>query len=374
MKKIAVLMFAVLMVFVALPGFAATMETSIDPGPLTGDSDILVGTIDFSLDGGIVPVCSDDKINLDLVDSFGLEFLWGDSPGTLVDGMFIRTTDDSGSVSGSFDIFDVASVKPISYDIYEDDFVGFDINLLNQDHVSFDPPVEGLGNSNPFTVSWDLSGLDTSRFAFNEILVTASYGVDAFGIGVIKVDETPRYTLALCIVDPVEEDIDRILGIKTLSDLQSSPDDDLNFIYTEEEKDHVLYIVIQNWSKDEIDLITEDCDTLNLLADDFLSLASPEDIGVTFPLFPLSVLNEKKIGSGTTLFIMPCSEPEVAQTVGGLNGSFDISFGDKGTLSINLTEEDNSVPPNTGSDGCSVGFLSPFAALLLLPLMFMRKK
>lgn len=382
MKKFVVFMLAALMLFVTVPGFAVTMDTSIDPGPLTGDSDILVGNINFSpFGGGISAVCSDDVIRLELVDETG-RFDWKSTPDqSFVDGMFIRTTNVSDDAWGSFDIFNVASVEPISYDIFEEDFedfMGFDIDLLNKDHLTFTPVANELTNSNyPFHAHWDFSGLDTSRFVFNEILVTTSEGVDAFGVGVIKVNEIPRYTVAVLAVEPYpdgapaalvaaaddEDDVASILGIRTLDSLDS----ELTFDYGKEYEDYNLLVLIQNWSKDELTLDSVVGTKDHWLADDFISV---EGLDTPVATFPLVVDTVNKVGSGMSCTIMPSMPDDgPTYTIGGLNGSFDISFGDKGTLNLNLNEEGRS-----SGDGCSVGFLSPFTALLMLPLMFMRKK
>ena len=385
MKKFVVFMLTALMLFVAVPGFAIDIADPIDPGPLTGDSDILVGNIDFSgLDGGISAVCSDDRIRLELVVESG-RFDWNSTPShSNLDGMFIRTTacvaDDHDYGWGDFDILNIGSVH-ITYDIYSKDFgdlSGFDIDLLNQDHVSFSPAADALENSNNFNVYWDFSGLETSRFAFKEIIATSSDDVEAFGVGVIKVDETPHYTVAVLAVEryavgapaamiaAADDDDDdsgaSILGIMTIDSLDS----ELTFEYGEEDKDRNLFVLIQNWSKDELVFDAGSGTKEHLLADDFIGV---EGLDTPVAIFPLVVNTANLIGSGMSCAIMP-SEPMDGPfyTIAGLNGKFNISFGNKGTLGIILDEEGKS-----SGGGCSVGFIAP-SALLLLPLLFMRKR
>ncbi len=67
-------------------------------------------------------------------------------------------------------------------------------------------------------------------------------------------------------------------------------------------------------------------------------------------------------------------------SINDLNGSFDIpvfygSAQDGGEGTIHL-EWDEHIPDDFKSSGggCSVGFLAPSALLLLLPLLFMRKR
>ncbi len=383
MKKFVVFMLVALMLFVALPGFAVQTEpTIIDPGPLNGDSDILVGEIDFSPFGGISAVCSDDRIRLELTNEGGV-FDWNSAPAQYdVDGMFIRTTAVSSYAQGTFGIFNIDSVD-ITYDIYEEDFehfTGFDVDLLNQDNMSFSPDADALVNSNSsFHASWDFSELETSRFVFNEIIATISDDVDAFGVGVIKVDETPRYTVAVLAVEryavgapaamiaAADDDDDdsgaSILGIMTIDSLDS----ELTFEYGEEDKDRNLFVLIQNWSKDELVFDAGSGTKEHLLADDFIGV---EGLDTPVAIFPLVVNTANLIGSGMSCAIMP-SEPMDGPfyTIAGLNGKFNISFGNKGTLGIILDEEGKS-----SGGGCSVGFLAPSALLLLLPLMFMRKR
>ncbi len=379
MKKFVVFMFVALFVFVTVPGFAADPIVPIDPGPLTGDSDILVGNIDFSPFGGISAVCSDDRIRFELTNEYGT-FDWNSTPVQQnVDGIFIRTTDLSDYALGTFDIFNIDSVD-ITYDIYSkdfEDFEGFDVDLLNQ-NVTFTPVSSALENSNvSFHAFWDFSGLETSRFVFNEIIATISDDVDAFGVGVIKVDEDPCYTVAVFAVDPqptrvpaalvaAADDDDSgasILGIRTLDSLDS----ELTFEYGPEDEDRHLLVMIQNWSKDELIYDAGSGTKDHYLADDFIAV---EAMDTPVAIFPLKVDTLTQIGSGMSCAIMP-SMPDDGPlyTIGGLDGSFDISFGDKGTLSISLDEEGKS-----SGGGCSVGFLAPSALLLLLPLMFMRKR
>lgn len=369
LKKFAVFtVVAALMLFVAVPGFAEIEPpTVIDPGSLTGDSDILVGRFAF----GVEACCSDDAIDLELTEEG--DFNWDINSD--VDGMFVRTTEDSGSVSGPFNIFNIDSVD-ITYDIYSEDFFGFDVDSLNQ-NVSFDPIVESLDNSNTLIASWDFSGLDNSRFVVNQILATIGSSDYGFTIGALKIDETPCYTVALVAEDPSEVDLQpyeyvnsRIMGINKLDSFE----DGQIFTYKEGEEDYQLRILIQNWGKDELVLESGTGTFENLIADDFIGLTSLNNLGVSFPLFPLDVKNSNKIGSGTTFSIIPWNGEDGAYTIGELNGSFDISFGDKGTLSISLTEEDNSVPTNSSGGGCSVGFIAPSALLLMLPLLFLNRK
>lgn len=374
MKKLAVFaIVAALMLFVAVPGFAFTMETVIDPGSLTGDSDILVGTFEL---GGIEACCSDDVISLDLhLDWQGkAQFDWGSESD--VGGMFIRTTKVSGDVSGLFNVFNINSVD-ISYELYSGDFYGFDLDSLNQ-NVSFDNGGSLDTGLNGLKVLWDFSGLDTSRFVISEILTTISEDLDGFAVGALKIDETSNYTLAVVALDPSDTDWiygvfpnSRLLGVRNLSNLQ----DGVSITYTEEDEDSLFLLLLQNWSKDELIASVDVGVKENFVADDFLGLEAPADLMVTFPIFPLNVKNSERIGSGTTFGLVPSKPGDgPVYTIGELNGSFDISFGNGDKLSISLTEEENSVPTSTSSGGCSVGFLAPSALLLMLPLLFLNRK
>ena len=67
-------------------------------------------------------------------------------------------------------------------------------------------------------------------------------------------------------------------------------------------------------------------------------------------------------------------------SINDLNGSFDIPVfygsgqdGGEGTIHLEWDDDIPITSKNSGG-GCSVGFIAPSALLLLLPLLFMRKR
>lgn len=369
MKRYAVMMLVALMLFVAVPGFADDPIDPIDPGSLNGSFDILAGA--FSL--GITPLYSGDVVSLDLASSDGV-FNWEIYPE--VDGMFIRTVTNSGNISGSFDVFNIDSVD-ITYDVYSEDFFGFDVDSLNT-NVSFDPPANELSNSNNLTVSWDFSDIGSSRFVFKQILATISSDVTGFGVGALKVDETSTYTVAVITLDPSEGEgpgaASRILGVKNLSNLNH----DLTLNYTKDEEDFGVMVLIQNWSRNELEIIDSfdtEISSSDMLVDDLNGLSDPQDLMVSFPFFPLRVANSLKIGSGISFGFIPVedSERETYIPLGNLNSKININFTSPNvTLGINFQEEGSNTGGSSG--GCALGFLTPFALLLIAPLLILLKK
>jgi len=362
MKRYAVMMLVAFMLFASVPGFAAG-PNPIDPGSLNGTSDILVGGFDF----GISACCSGDVVSLDLRQSG--DFDW--ETFSDVDGMFIRTIENSGNISGSFDVFNIDSVD-ITYDVYSEDFFGFDVDSLNQ-NVSFDD--HGFSSvPTSLDISWDFSDIGSSRFVFKQILATISSDEYGFGVGALRIDETPTYTIAVIARETDREDFgpeSRILGVRDISDLSGN----LSFTYTEDEEDLTVMVILQNWSQNEIRIsksFDTPVETFNLLVDDLNGLSDPQDFMVSFPFFPLNVANSTNVGSATSFGFMPLASEDYL-TIGNLNGNININFSSPdATLGINLQEEGSNTGGSSG--GCALGFLTPIALLLIAPLLVLLKK
>ena len=380
MKRYAVMMLVALMLFASVPGFAAG-PNPIDPGSLNGTSDILAGTINFnplSSDPGITPKYPSDVISLDL-DGKG-NFSWEETNvlGGDSGGIIIRATEETGEVTGSFGIFNVASVD-ISYDLasnYKDFFEGD----LNQ-KVSFDD--YGLSTvPTSLDISWDFSDIGSSRFLFNQILATISDVEYGFGVGALKISSPDEYTVAVfgtSDTDPVDnnaiyfDDKLAFLGSKAVDSLDGQ---ELSFYYSKEEKDLYPWVFIQNWSTGELIVSSftgqSVYDPNSWLGDDLKGVVEVGQDADPLLIFPMYVSSEDHIGSGTTASFFPMVDSATPYTFGGLNGKFNVVFSPDVTLGINLQEEGSNTGGSSG--GCALGFLTPIAMLLIAPLLVLLKK
>ncbi len=373
MKKTFVLMLTALMLFVAVPGFAV-----VDPGSQSDSADIFVGTGNFFSAGG-TPLINSDDIGL-RVGGQAVTFWWdgNDQP---MDGMFIRTLEETGSVSGSFDI----SYEEIFMDY--DDATGLSIFPGRDTFVSGDYAV---------TVSWDFGAASGLRVLYGGIDADFGDSTNYFAIGAIKVEEDPTFRVAVYKVETPDvvndyfypslddEDYPDYELLASFNDITSA-DMDLSFTLDQASEGY-LVIAIQNWWKNELRLGKHvEVDLLG------------EDLALTGDAIEYSKviydLTDGQVGSGMSALVIPSDpniiwqsslSPSLSQysylPIDELNGSFDIpvfygSMQDGGQGTIHL-EWDDDIPitsKNSGG-GCSVGFLVPSALLLLLPLMFMRKR
>ena len=368
MKKIVILMLVALMLFVAVPGFAA-----VNPGSQIDSADIFVGTGNFFSAGG-TPLINSDVIDLKLVSSDGLEFLWGDSV-IPMDGMFVRTTEEAGTVSGSFDIFD----DGIIWD-YEDE-TGLSIFPERDNFVSGDYQV---------TVSWDFGATNGRRVLYGGIdtdypLSSGSY----FAVGAIKVEEDPAFRVAVYKVESPEvvqdyfyptPDDDDDLSYELLASFNDITSADMDLTFTlDQESEGYLVIAIQNWWKNEL-LLGKHVD-VNLLGED---LALPGNaIEYSKVIYDLT---DGRVGSGMSALVIPSEGDLLPDSmvparrmyfpIKDLNGSFDIplTYEDSNDATIRL-EWDEDIPiTSTGGGSCSIGSLPPSVFLLMLPILLMRKK
>ena len=373
MKKFVVFMLTALMLFVAVPGFAV-----VDPGSQTDSADIFVGTGNFFSAGG-TPLINSDDIGL-RVGGQAVTFWWdgNDQP---MDGMFIRTFEETGSVSGSFDI----SYEEISMEY--DDATGLSIFPGRATFVSGDYGV---------TVSWDFGAVSGRRVIYGGIDADLGDSSTYFAIGAIKVEQDPTFRVAVYKVATPEvvndyfypslddEDDPDYELLASFNDITST---DMDLAFTlDQASEGYLVIAIQNWWKNElrlgkhveVDLLGEDL----VLTDNIIDYSKA-----------IYGLTDGQVGSGMSALVIPSDHdlfwqsslsPSLSQysylPISDLNGSFDIpvfygSVQDGGEGNIHL-EWDDDIPITSRNGGgfCSVGFLAPSALLLLLPLMFMRKR
>lgn len=388
MKKFAV--FAIvtaLMLFVAVPGFAATIPI----GSQVDSSDIFVGSGNFYGTEGGVALVSSDVIDLKLDDPFNLEFFWGETPSE-VDGMFIRTVDESGSVSGSFDIFNVDSVD---IDFETESWFGA---TFPEDSISVSPDSGDLivSGDQDMVVSWDFSVVEGNRLVYGgyDADWKSQFGGDGyFAIGAIKVETDPTY----CVLGvyqvtssdnpPLmakEEDMtsgtDALLtpfGSLSLYEFKyldsfeiSNLDENISFTLDRESEGY-LAIVLQNWGRNAFNL--DKAPYFTFLGEDLLFTKG--FIGGA----PITAADPSEVGSGISVMIIP-GDGEDFTPIANMNGMYSISLGGAGEISFEwhgedeiITEEDDTVNTSSGG-GCSVGFLAPSALLLILPLLFMKRK
>ena len=373
MKKFVVFMLTALMLFVALPGFAV-----VDPGSQTDTADIFVGTGNFFSAGG-TPLINSDDIGLRVIASNAVTFKWYGNDQPYLDGMFIRTYEETGSVSGSFDI----SSEEISMEY--DDAMGLSIFPERDTFVSGDYGV---------TVSWDFGAVSGRRVIYGGIDADLGDSSNYFAIGAIKVEQDPTFRVAVYKVATPEvvndyfypslddEDDPDYELLASFNDVTSA-DMDLSFTL-DRASDGYLVIAIQNWWQNELRL-GKHVD-VNLLGEDLVLTDNIIDYSKV-----IYDLTDGQVGSGMSALVIPSDYDIFWQSsfspswysyfsLNVLNGSFDFpvfygSVEDGGEGNIHL-EWDDDMPITSGSSGgfCSVGFTAPSALLLLLPLLFMRKR
>lgn len=347
----------------------------IDPGSQVDSSDILVGEGNF-LEGYARITGISDTMDLSLInvsvapDVVNLEFNFNDNDITGIDGMFVRTLEETGSIKGSFDIFNIASV-----DITYDSFAG--------PGMYASPDVSGLvSGDQAFEIGWDYGQLAEGRrqtFFLLDADTTDSFFSDgeAIAVGAIKVDPDPEFTVVVYKVenqDAIDYYFDLYDDTAPLAMEYEEPEvlysarvDSLDItlpsFLLEQDSEGYLMIGLQNWWKNEIVLAEEPY--LNFIGEDLI-VTDGEPYAAE-----LMLNNPEQIGSGTSAFIS-------AGAIADLGGSFTVPFANEKEMTFQWDGEDSTsdtdVENSSGSGGCNVGVLGSFAGLLLLPLLFLIRR
>lgn len=372
MKKTIALVLATLFIGLLVPCCSFADPYMEDPGSQEGSADILVGEGNFLVEYARITGIS-DSMDLSLVnvpvppDDVNLEFNFNDNNVTGIDGMFVRTLEETGSITGSFDIFNIDSV-----DITYDDVIGSGMYAS--------PDVSGLVSGDQvFEIGWDFKQLAEGRRETYFLLDSDpkdgySGSGETIAVGVIKVDSDPEFTVVVYKVeneDALKEYFDLYDDTMPLEVNQyevpevlysarvESLDVTLPTFVLEQDSDGLLVIALQNWWKNEI-VLTEQ-PYLNFVGEDLI-VTSGEPYGAE-----LELNNPEQIGSGTSVFIN-------AGTIADLGGLFTVPFANEKEMTFQWDGEDIDVENSSGSGGCNVGVLGSFAGLLLLPLLFLIRK